>query len=84
MTAAINITSPEQAVREMIAAGAVFAVRRRDDALGFSFSYRVADCGDMDRCREILAAVKSRPPVFYQAFRAAVQDAVASDRRGAA
>ena len=84
MTAAINITSPQQAVREMVAAGAVFAVRRRDDALGFSFSYRVADGGDQDRCREILAAVKAKPAPFYEAFKAQVQGNVASSARGAA
>ena len=68
----------------MVDAGAVFSVVRREDALGFSFSYRVADGGDAALCRAILVAMKSRPPAFSQAFRASVQDAVALRERGAA
>ena len=73
MTRTFDFVKPQQAVREMIAAGAVFTVRRRDDALGLSFTYKVTEGGDPDFCRAILAAVKSRPAPFYEAFRAAVQ-----------
>ncbi len=68
----------------MVDAGAVFTVRRRTDGLSISFSYSVADGGDIDRCREIIAAVKSRPPAFFEGFRAAVQDALSAAERGAA
>lgn len=67
----------------MVDAGALFEVRRRDDALGFSFSYSIAADGDLRRCQEILAAVKERPPAFFQAFKAHVQGAVAMAKRGA-
>ena len=84
MTAAPDFTTPAQALREMIAAGATFKVHRRDDGLGMSFTYNVADGGDQDRCRDILAAVKAKPAPFYEAFKAQVQGSVASSARGAA
>lgn len=84
MTGPFDFTTPREAVAAMIAAGAVFAVRRRDDALGFSFSYSVKPGGDVERCRAILADVKGWPPAFFQGFRAAVQVTVAEDARGAA
>ena len=84
MTSSSNFTTPKEALHEMLAAGADFTVRHREDCLGISFSYRVADGGDAQRCKEVLAAVKSRPPIFFQAFRAAVQDVMATGKRGAA
>ena len=57
----------------MVAAGAVFAVQRRADTLGVSFTYRVEPGGDLERARAILAMVKERPPVFLAAFKAMVQ-----------
>ena len=79
-----NFTTPRQAVAEMLAAGAIFSVVRRDDALGMSFSYQVAANGDAPRCCAILADVKGRPPAFFAAFKMHVQDAVAAAERGAA
>ena len=84
MTTPLDFTMPREAFREMVTAGAVFDVRRREDSLGFSFTYRIAAGGDAGRCRKILAAVKARPPMFFEGFKAAVQGAAASsNNRGA-
>ena len=64
------ISTPRAAVQAMRDAGATFAVHQRADTLGLSFTYRVNSDGDLDRCRAILAAVKSKPPAFFQAFQA--------------
>ena len=84
MSQDLTLTTPQQAIRAMTDAGAIFSVRRRDDELGLSFTFRVAAGGDLKRCRQILAAVKGRPAAFYEAFRAAVQDEVKSGERSAA
>ena len=84
MSIAFDFATPQHAVKSMLIAGAVFTVRRREDGLGMSFTYRVADGGDLSGCRAILEAVKSRPPAFYEAFRAAAQEAVKLAERGAA
>lgn len=84
MIGRLDFASPQKAVCEMVAAGAVFTMHRSANGLGTSFSYRVADGGDAQRCREVLASAKARPPAFMRAFRVAVQDALTSTDRGAA
>ena len=66
------ITTPKEAVEAMVAAGAVFAVQRRTDTLGMSFTFSVAPGGDLERARQILVMVKARPSQFFDAFKALV------------
>lgn len=79
-----SLSTPRSAMEAMQVAGAVFTVRRRDDALEMSFSYSVQAGGDLDRCRAILASVKARPAAFFQAFRYEVQRSAPRSNGGVA